>query len=214
MKPDTSQAPQPDKVTRQSIAKLNEQKLRQLRAQLECDLADEIPAGYFEQPPELPFHNSLQGREFVEQHASWGYRAAKLALDLNKNPTRPKSPRAVAANAVFVNVGALEAARALEWQSKQLAAKAHRLGVTSPEGLGASIESVERGITILEDNIRKTLRDYLVYLSPAEQAPFLGLVADTESEAKQATKAALNYSSEVFKKAWQRLRSDGRIKDA
>ncbi len=41
-------------------------------------------------------------------------------------------------------------------------------------------------------------------------APALG----GTSEARQAVKAALGLTNEVFKKAWQRLRSDGRIKDA
>ena len=38
--------------------------------------------------------------------------------------------------------------------------------------------------------------------------------AGKPSAAKQATKAALMYSTDVMNKAWQRLRDDGRIKDA
>lgn len=38
--------------------------------------------------------------------------------------------------------------------------------------------------------------------------------AGKSSPAKQAVRAALNYSTDVMNKAWQRLRGDGRIKDA
>lgn len=155
--------------------------LKQLRAQILCDLKSLIPEGYFEQDKhKFQLSNVFPSHEHLSKELHWGYKAAKLGRELYFDNNEIKQPRVVAASEVLMNLGFLAASDAQKTSCKYISEQAKDKKVDDGNSTVVYEQIKNEHIPTFEKNIQGALTQYLKYLPPSEANPFLSLLKPEE----------------------------------
>lgn len=141
---------------------------------MQTDLKDRIPDGHFDQPF-ATFDSKIPNSNFLNREMQWGYFAGTLGKSLHFEGPVDMTPRQIAASDVLMNLGMLAASEASRSATWHLNKKATELGVDDGNA-GSVARQLDDAIDTFHGNIRGALAQYLNYLNPAEQKPFLPLL--------------------------------------
>lgn len=151
--------------------------LKQLRAMVLTDLQNFIPEGHFEsEPDKFKFSETTEGAKQFSSELRWGYLAGTLGKQLFFDGPSNLSPRQVSASDVLMNLGILAAAEAMHGLTKQLAIKAKNVNISDGNANNVANQLENEQIPTLLENIKGALKQYLLYLNPSEQTPFIHLL--------------------------------------
>ena len=162
--------------------------LKQLSAQIVCDLGPLIPEGYFERDKhKFILSTQLPSHDYLSNELHWGYKATELGRELTFDNYQIKQPRIVAAAEVLMNIGLLTASYAQQESCKYLSELAKKKKVYDGNSTVVYEQIKNKHIPIFEENIRGALIQYLKYLSPSEASPFLPLVTQEDDKIMMTT---------------------------
>lgn len=185
---------------------------KQLRGMVLTDLREFVSDDYFSREAEtFSFHESLANAPHYSIEMRWGHLAGKLGHQLFFRSTTIMTARQTAAAEVLMNLGMLAAAEAAQGGAQQLSAAAKVKSISDGNAGSVAEQLRAESIPTLSANVRGALKQYLLYLTSHEAAPFLPLLESPIQKYEEhcLSDDAIHYFEQLcandFADAWKAL---------
>jgi len=167
----------------------------QLRAQVLTDLESFIPDNYFEQKPLAVYAPGDPSTKHLNYEIQWGHNAGTLGKKLTFETPVGLTARQVSASEVLMNLGLLAGAQSAYGIFKHADQRATEKGgcIVNP-----NLTQLPQTISVLENNLTQALRQYLNYLPPNEQGPFLPLLHSSPNDVRLSPNGYLNMTNQYY----------------